>query len=124
MIAGFVGIDVSKATLDVLLLRANKRESQQFDNTPEGHEQLHKWIARRLTPNEVHVCLEATGCYSEAVAENLMERGYTVSVINPARRTAALGSFNAMTIASRSPIWIRAKRSACSRKRSGVSRIP
>jgi transposase len=85
MFAGFVGIDVSKAHLDVLLLQGDRREGQRFTNTPEGHDKLHKWLARRLPASEVHVCLEATGRYSEAVAGNLMERGYTVSVMNPAR---------------------------------------
>jgi hypothetical protein len=33
---GYLGIDVSKARLDVLLMRADKREGQQFTNTPTG----------------------------------------------------------------------------------------
>jgi transposase len=84
-IIGSLGIDVSKPYLDVLLLRHERREGQRFTNTPEGYEKLHKWIVRRgLQPNEVHICLEATGRYSEA-AETLLKLGYTVSVINPGR---------------------------------------
>src|SRR5579859_4621115 len=85
MMNGYVGIDVSKAHLDVLLVRADKREGQQFTNTATGHAKLHGWLARRLTAAAVHVCLEATGAYSEAVAEYLYRQGYTVSVVNPAR---------------------------------------
>jgi transposase len=84
-IIGRLGIDVSKAYLDVLLLYKERREGQRFTNTPEGYEKLHKWLSRRLQPNEVHICLEATGRYSEAAAETLLKLGYTVSVINPGR---------------------------------------
>ncbi len=83
--AGFLGIDVSKASLDVMLLRDQRREGQHFTNTPTGFEKLDHWVNRRLKGETVHVCLEATGCYSEAVAENLIARGYTVSVVNPFR---------------------------------------
>lgn len=82
---GYLGIDVSKARLDVLLMRADKREGQQFTNTPTGYEKLHNWLARRLKAEAVHVCLEATGSYGEGVAAYLHQQGYTVSVVNPAR---------------------------------------
>jgi transposase len=71
--------------VDVLLMRADKREGQQFTNTPTGHEKLHRWLARRLKAEAVHVCLEATGSYGEDVAAYLHQQGYTVSVVNPAR---------------------------------------
>jgi transposase len=38
-----------------------------------------------LKAETVHVCLEATGSYGEAVAAYLHHQGYTVSVVNPAR---------------------------------------
>jgi transposase len=82
---GYLGIDVSKERLDVLLMRAAKREGQQFTNTLTGYEKLHHWLARRLKADAVHVCLEATGSYGEDVAAYLHQRGYTVSVVNPAR---------------------------------------
>ncbi len=82
---GYVGIDVSKAGLDVLLLRGTQREGQHFTNTPTGYAKLRGWLSRRLKAAQVHVCLEATGPYSEGVAEYLYGQGYTVSVVNPAR---------------------------------------
>lgn len=82
---GYVGLDVSKARLDVLLVRGEQREGQHFTNTPTGFAKLHQWLSRRLKAEQVQVCLEATGPYGEAVAEYLYERGYTVSVVNPAR---------------------------------------
>ena len=32
-----------------------------------------------------HVCMESTNVYGEALAENLFDRGYMVSIVNPAR---------------------------------------
>ena len=81
---GYVGIDVSKDRLDVLLLRAEAREGQHFTNTPTGYAKLHQWLSRRLKAAQVPVCLEATGQYSEGVAEFLHAQGYSVSLVNPA----------------------------------------
>lgn len=85
LLKGFAGIDVSKATLDVLLLQEDKREGKRFTNTSEGFEKLRQWLGRRLKPEEIHLCLEATGRYSEAVAVYGVAQGYRVSVVNPAR---------------------------------------
>lgn len=82
---GYLGIDVSKGRLDVLLVRGEKREGQQFTNTATGYGKLDGWLSRRLKVEQVHVCLEATGPYGDGVATYLYERGYTVSVVNPAR---------------------------------------
>lgn len=82
---GYVGIDVSKDGLDVLLLHGEHRAGQHFTNTPTGFSKLDGWLKRRLKPAQVHICLEATGPYGKAVADGLFEQGYTVSVVNPAR---------------------------------------
>ena len=77
-----VGIDVAKRTLDVLLLRAEKKRRASFANTPEGFEQLLAWVQQEHV-DEIHFCLEATGIYSQAIAQFLYERSCKVSVINP-----------------------------------------
>jgi transposase len=82
---GYVGIDVSKERLDVLLIRGERREGQHFTNTPTGFGKLQGWLSRRLKVSQVAVCLEATGPYGDAVATYLHEAGYRVSVVNPAR---------------------------------------
>jgi transposase len=58
-----LGIDVSKAKLDVMLLFGERRLAHTFANSPDGFERLHKWIRRHLDAAYVHVCLEATGRY-------------------------------------------------------------
>jgi len=79
-----VGIDVSKAKLDVCLLREDGTEQyHQVANSAAGHQQLHRWL-RQQTGQAVPVCLEATGIYGDAVACFLHQQGYPVSVVNPA----------------------------------------
>lgn len=80
-----VGIDVSKATLDVVLLRPEQGpQAASYDNTLVGVQKLDKWLRKRKA-GQVHACLEATGLYGDEVAEFLYEAGHTVSVVNPAR---------------------------------------
>lgn len=80
-----LGIDVSKAKLDVALLINGKVKSKVVQNTQEGHQVLLEWIAKsKATQEGLHVCMEATGVYHEAVATKLHTAGFKVSVVNPA----------------------------------------
>lgn len=80
----FLGIDVAKATLDVALIKDEKKPRHQvFANTAAGHGQLLSWLADNGVQT-LHACLEATGTYAEAVALCLAEAGHTVSIVNPA----------------------------------------
>jgi len=80
-----LGIDVSKATLDVCLITNRGSQSAQFNNCAEGHRKLHKWLKKRAKAQETHVCLEATGQYGDPIASYLYELHYPVSVMNPSR---------------------------------------
>lgn len=80
-----VGIDIAKDKFDVCLLDSEGQSHQEsFTNTKSGINQLHKWLKKRGAKS-AQVCLEATGVYGELVAETLHQRGYAVSVVNPAR---------------------------------------
>lgn len=81
----FLGIDVSKDKLDVHLLAGGNSTSAQFPNHKPGWRSLVNWLKKRSQSTVVHVCLEATGRYGEGVTAFLHERGYAVSVVNPAR---------------------------------------
>jgi transposase len=81
----YLGIDVSKDQLDVYLLAENAERAAEFDNHKSGWRSLVKWLKQHSPAGEVHVCLEATGRYGEDVTACLHERGYRVSVVNPAR---------------------------------------
>jgi transposase len=81
-----IGLDVSKATLDACLLRAQgKPLHKQFANTPAGWAKLLRWAQSLAAGARLHFCLEATGAYSTGVASFLAEAEQIVSVENPAR---------------------------------------
>lgn len=80
-----LGIDVAKAKLDVSLRLPNgKARSKVVDNTPAGFTAVSAWLQKHDV-DTLHVCMEATGVYWEAVAEYLVDAGFIVSVVNPAQ---------------------------------------
>lgn len=80
-----VGIDIAKDKFDICLLDPQQQaHSECLPNTKSGINKLHRWL-KKLGANDAHICLEATGIYGELLAETLYQRGYTVSVVNPAR---------------------------------------
>jgi transposase len=81
----WIGIDVSKAELVVCVLDATKGvDKASFGNDAAGLRRLSQYLDKRVAAGTA-VCLEATGRYGEAVAADLHERGYRVSVVNPVR---------------------------------------
>ena len=80
----WVGIDVSKDTLDACLLPADGAPRHRaFPNDPAGHDALIAW-ADGLDPAAAF-CLESTGTYGLALATTLADAGRHVAVVNPAR---------------------------------------
>ena len=83
-----VGVDVSKAKLDVALLNPQgKFRSKVFSNDQPGMAALLLWLNAQVPDGHagVHVCMEATGAYHEALALFLHDQGVLVSVVNPLR---------------------------------------
>jgi len=85
-----IGIDVSKDKLDCAWLSdgvASKVKNKVFPNTPAGHQQLLAWAVKQSqAPLEaLHVVMEATGIYHEAVAYALHQAGARVAIVNPAK---------------------------------------
>jgi transposase len=80
MEAKFVGIDVSKATLDVDCLPVST--PRQFSNDASGIAGLVEWLAGSGVER---IVLEATGGYEVAVASALAAAGLPVVVVNPKR---------------------------------------
>lgn len=81
--ANFLGIDVSKAKLDVaLLLDTGKFRSKVFSNDEAGFAALQHWLLEHARPG-AHACMESTGSYHESLACYLHDRGWAVSVVNP-----------------------------------------
>ena len=83
MISEQLGIDIAKVKLDAILLKKDKSFRKTFANTLSGFNALREWLHQHDV-SQLHVCMEATGSYWEAVATYLHEAGYIVSVVNPA----------------------------------------
>ena len=87
-----VGIDIAKDKFDVCLMdEAGQAHHGAWPNTKSGINKLYNWL-KKHGAKTAHVCLEATGIYGDLVAETLHQRGYTVSVVNPARIKAYAAS--------------------------------
>ncbi len=83
LLRAYLGIDVAKLKLDVVLLLEDRHVHHIFANSEEGFAALHTWIQEHGT-FELSICLESTGSYSDAIVRFLQTHGYVVSLLNPA----------------------------------------
>ncbi len=79
----YLGIDVSKKTIDCCLISDSIFYERRFDNTEDGFRRLDDWI-QEYTAEAVHCCCEATGIYHEAIAAHLRQKNI-VSIVNPSK---------------------------------------
>lgn len=79
-----LGIDISKASCDAVLLFEEKLLHKAFTNDLSGFAALQCWL-RKAAATQVHACMEATGTYGNELAEFLHDSGHRVSMVNPAR---------------------------------------
>ena len=77
-----IGIDVSKAKLDICAIFDGKTRKKVVENSESGFKNLHSWIVKNNIENP-HICMESTGCYSEGISEFLYNLRYNVSIVNP-----------------------------------------
>jgi transposase len=78
IVQSYLGVDVSKAKLDVALLLPNdKFKSKVFANDRSGHQALVQWLLAQLPGGlqTLHICMESTGSYHEALACALHDQG-------------------------------------------------
>ncbi|KTD15947.1 Transposase, IS116/IS110/IS902 [Legionella lansingensis] len=77
----FVGVDIAKDKFDSALEINNRCKHAVFSNNEQGYKAFLKWLEQyTISP---WVCMEATGHYSEGLADFLAEKGIRVSVVNP-----------------------------------------
>lgn len=85
----YLGMDVAKAKLDCCLLLdevSGKRKTKVVKNAKSGIVDLLAWGAKQnVSPEELHVVMEATGVYHEQAALALADACVMVSIINPAQ---------------------------------------
>ena len=80
----YLGIDIAKASFEVVLQDGPRRCGHGFSNDAAGFDALSGWLARQGA-GRVWAVQEATGRYGEALANYLTQQGHTVSVVNPLR---------------------------------------
>lgn len=80
----YLGIDVSKLTIDCCLISDGQNHEKRFSNNPKGFQLLTDWLKFHQMTSELHCCCEATGTYYEPLAHYLHQH-YTVTVENPRR---------------------------------------
>lgn len=76
----YVGIDVSKLTLDIYILPSDKY--LQFNNSPTEIKKLMEKL-KKFSPELV--VLESTGGYEKELSYALEENGFALSLVNPRR---------------------------------------
>lgn len=85
----YLGMDVAKSKLDCRLLldeASGKQKSKVVNNAKSGIVDLLAWTTKHnISPEELHVVMEATGVYHEQAALALVDAGVRVSIINPAQ---------------------------------------
>ncbi len=84
MSSQYLGIDIAKAKVDVVFLKEDRPHPKTFKNNRTGFDALAKWLKEQKVSDDLHICMEATGPYWEAIATYLHDAGYRVSVMNPA----------------------------------------
>jgi transposase len=78
----FIGIDVAKEKFDVCFLKEDGSSLQKiFNNALPGFKEFVIWINKHCS--NPWICMEATGHYSEILADFLVSQNFDVSVVNP-----------------------------------------
>lgn len=81
----FVGIDVSKLTLEACKLCDGKPLHRKFPHSPSEFRALLSWIARDAASHTVMLAMEATGSYHLPLAHFAHAHDLRVFVLNPTR---------------------------------------
>ena len=87
-----IGVDIAKLKFDVASLNNGKYKHKVFTNNEQGYPQFINWIQSLFSDVKPLICMEATGAYSLPLAEFMVNQGYAVSVVNPAKIKAFANS--------------------------------
>jgi transposase len=76
--------DIAKDKFDAaLLIESGLYRRRVLANNHQGFQTLAQWLSKQGA-GKVHLCLEATGAYSQGLARFMHEAGHDVSLVNPA----------------------------------------
>lgn len=80
-----IGVDIAKLKFDVACLMAGQYKHKIFTHDQSGYLAFVTWLLSLCGDVKPLICMEATGAYSIPLAEFLVNSGYSVSVVNPAK---------------------------------------
>jgi len=75
----FIGIDVSKATLDICRVEGSQKQHEQIPNTNKA---IAKYLLG-LEPSQAIIAMENTGRYNWALYDVLAKQEFEVHVVAP-----------------------------------------
>ena len=89
----FVGIDVSKQTIDAALFVSTSTPvlHQQFDNRPSGFLALLTWVNKQTSADKMLFCLEHTGIYALPLCCFLTQQKLSYSLQSPLQVKKSMG---------------------------------
>lgn len=76
----YIGLDISKHSIDVCELNGDSAKSYQLDNSPAWYDELIKRLNN--LSDKIHVCCEYTGIYYYRIANALYQTNITISIFN------------------------------------------
>ena len=83
----FIGLDISKADFAASIYQTPDQPivtKEEIPNNPEGFDQFLLWLKEHhIDKTNSHICMEATGVYSQDVAYYLLFRDFPVSIEPP-----------------------------------------
>ena len=80
-----IGVDIAKLKFDVASLNNGKYKHKVFTNNEQGYTHFINWLLLLFANDNPLICMEATGAYSLPLAEFMVNQGYAVSMVNPAK---------------------------------------
>lgn len=91
----FIGIDVSKATLDITFCHKDSPKQfnhQKFDNTAAGFKRIFTWLKKQgVNSNTSLFCMEHTGYYTLGLCCFLQDKGVAYTLVSPLHLKKSLG---------------------------------
>jgi len=83
----FVGIDISSESFTVCASSkpgVSLHQPEDYDNDLDGFKQLTAWFkSLNMAPDDMIICMEATGVYGELLCHYLYDHGYKIAVDPP-----------------------------------------
>ncbi len=93
----FIGIDISKKTLDVAIYESTKKKTDEenpihIDNDERGYKSLLKWFrGKRMPLSTIVICMECTGIYSFDLCVFLEKKKIDYCMENPLNIKRSMG---------------------------------